>query len=316
MPLYIKDMGRARQAAKSLKLNLDSWDIKRPLTWHQDTVAMMLEHESWKTLSVSMTSGSTPSIMDEEVEYDELIRRRAYQARVLVERVGEKALRYCGGTRVFETIARHVAPSGLPKSGTAFVTMSAKVEEDGLWLPLSLDLWTEDALFFWKDIPVLKGFEHVAENYDPEVEELYASLLGETVDVNTARRIKMYCSRRSDDDLDKMALLSQITRCGTGSLDVASKIIGDAYNIGSYAWAPIARKRRRLHNPVRWWEELNTRPFMRVLHEKAMVDLLLCTEEGIGSGIRMLQVILALNPSDPLNVREELEILNSMADAD
>ena len=315
MPLYIKDIGRARQAAKSLKLNLDFWNINRPLTWHQDTLAKMLEHQNWKALVASISSGSIPSLMDEEVGHSELMRRRAYQAQVLLERVGAEAIKTCGGTHVFETIARYVAPSGQPNAGTAFKTMTVEIDENGFSLPLSLDFWTEDALFIWKDLPVLKGYEHVAERYDPEAEEFYALLLGETVDVKTARRIRRFCARGPADDLDKLALLSQISR-EAGSLDVAAKIIGDAYNIGSYAWAPIARKRRRLHNPIRWWEELNTRPFMRVLHEKAMVDLSLGTEYGFDSGIRMLQVILALNPSDPLNVREMFTVIESMADAD
>jgi hypothetical protein len=305
MLIHIKDIERARQAAKSLKLNLDDWGVKRPLTWHQETVAKMLGHADWAALCASLENGHPPSPLDEEVEHDVLTRRRDYQTQVLVDRVGAEAVRRCSGRDVFDTIARHVAPSGRPRAGKAFQTYTATVEEDGVYIPFTLEFWTEDALFFWKDLHVRKGYEHVSKTFDPGVEEFYA-VLGGAYAPAAWERCKQFISSKPNDNLDKLALLAMGTRL-SGNLASALEIIGDAYNIGSWAWAPVARERRRRHAPVRWWEEPETRPFMHVLYEKAMIDVSLGTEHGLRSGLQMFNVIFALNRDDPLRVIRTVE---------
>ena len=304
MLIHLKTLDRARQAAKSLKLCLAEWDIERPLTWHQDTVAAMLGHSNWQTLTQSLNSGAAPSPTDETIDADGVSARRLFQTNVLIKRVGEEAVNWCGGETVFKSIARHVAVSGRPNSGTPFKTMEVDLTEDGIAVPLTLDLWTEDALLFWADFTQSGPYKHVASVVTPGAEALHSQL--ETEGLRATEACIQFFNNSNGDNLDRMAMLAHLARL-SGNVDRAYNIAVDAFNIGSYAWAPEARDRRRRHNPVKWWDEEATRPFMRVLKEKAFTDLMLGTEQGTASGFQMIKVILTLNTSDPMNIIESFE---------
>ena len=306
MLIQLMDIDRARQAAKSLKLNLDDWGVKRSLTWNQDTVAQMLGHTGWAGLIASIETGISPSTLDEEADHAEVTRRREFQVKILLDRLGPDTVKTCGGESAFRTIARFVAPSGRPSAGLAFRKMQTTVEKNGgIHIPLSLEIWSEDGLFFWKDLIIQKGYEHVAVQFDPEAEPLYG-MFDSGYDPVRGGQFTRFVAAAPNDNLDKLALLALSAR-KFGNLDAAAKIIGDAYNIGSWAWAPVARERRRRRNPIQWWVEPNTRPFMRVLQEKAMIDIASGAEHSLNRGVRMLEVILALNPADPLHIKETLE---------
>lgn len=265
----------------------------------------------WKALTASHKAGTHVCQPDDLSGADEVARRLEFQAKALVMRLGREAVDKGITSTILTAVAEHVAVSGRPRAGTAFQTMSVELTEDGIFIPMTLDLWTEDALLLWKDIPFYPGYEHLTTNCDPEPEELHALMDANPLAVETIRRCSIYFDRTPKDDLDKSVLLSKLGRF-TGNLDQARYVIDGAFNSGSYAWAALARERRRKHNPVRWWAEPATRPFMRVLREKAIVDLLTGTEFGAKSWLKLLQVILALDPSDPLEVREELDKLDEL----
>lgn len=306
MQIYLSGMDRARQAAKSLKLSLDHWGFERPLTWHQDTIAKMLGYSDWNALGACVKTGHPPSAPDEEIEHGDLMMRRTYQTQVLIDRVGKTL-----DPEILSSIARHVAPSGGPESGAAYISVELETDEDGNPIPLSLDLLTEDALFSWTNLPLQKGYEHVTDTFDPKADELYAMI--ENGDPAAVQSVTQFIINKPDDDLDKLTLFAILSR-GSGDHKLAEKLIAKAYKIGSLAWAPVARERRRRHNPVRWWDEPNTRPFIRMLREKGIIDIRSGTLSGIQSGFYLFRVIVALNPADPLEVelfskyyRERLE---------
>ncbi|MCZ7860975.1 hypothetical protein O9X98_06115 [Agrobacterium salinitolerans] len=303
MIIFLENIDRARQAAKSLKHNFEQGPLPiiRPLTWHQDTVAQMLGHANWKALLESIKRGEPASPTDQQVDRKELEERLEFQARVLLLRVGDELIQKFAGEGHFRTIARHVAPSGRPRGGTGVRTMKAILTEDGISVPISLDIWSEDALFQWGHIRDQGDYGHVSEHYDPEVEELHTPHTPMTE--NQFKRCGDYIEGKPYYDLDAQAIHARMC-IGDRQFERAQAGIVEAYDVGSQAWAPVARERRRCHNPVRWWDEKATRPFMRVLYEMAILSALLGEPE---EARRLFGLLLALNPSDPLQVEQWAE---------
>lgn len=299
MRIFFTKIDRPRKAAKSLKQNfeLGPLPIVMPITWHQDTIAKMLGHADWKALLTSVKETTDPSPMDEDVGDEEVAARLKFQTSVLLGRLDADVVERLG-VHHFETIVAHIAPSGRPRAGTAFQIETRTLTAAGISIPISLDNYTEDALFRWHDIRSQGNYAHVADRYDPAVEPLCELLSGELT-AEVISRCMQYAREQPDDDLDGLAILTRLALTARQT-DAASHFVMDAFIIGSHAWAPIARERRRCHDPVRWWEEKSTRPFMRVVHAMALVNTAL---GEVDTAAEQFGVLLALNPDDPLGVR-------------
>lgn len=302
MKIHLKEIGRARQAAKYLKQNLDLWRLQRPLTWHQDTIAFMLGHADWKALLQAVERGVPSSPPDKECTAEEAARRHEYQTDRLIACVGAEKVDMACGRETFAAIARRVAPSGRPIAGTAHRTVEAVMTGEGIAIPITLEHWSEDALFSWHDVNSSEEFDHVAEVYDPIGEALYDRLV-KCGDRRNVEDCVAYVEGKPGDFLDGLTILSHLYLL-QGDPGEAAQLIFEAFDIASHAWAQIARERRLRHDPVRWWDEETTRPFMRVLHQMALWHLFRRTDEGKEEAMRIFGSLLALNPADPFGVRQ------------
>jgi hypothetical protein len=219
---------------------------------------------------------------------------------MLIKRVGSEASKKNVGRDIFDKIVDHVAPSGVPTAGSSFAEKSAILTEHGIAIPMSS--YTDIALLGWGNVPDQDEFAHVAAFYDPEVEEIYDLIFHHDGERATFDRCMQYVEGKASDNLDAVTILSMLYR-SSGRLEDASDLVNDGFFIASLAWAPIAKARRRHHDPIRWWDEKSTRPLMRLLHEKGFVEVYSQTPEGASRARQTFGKLLALNPADPLNVR-------------